>query len=258
LRPADWLAMRTYITRRVLHGLLVLWLVSLVVFSLVRILPGDAVIMQLDQAAAPTPEALKRARQELGLERPFLAQYRTWITGAVQGEGKLASGGSARTLAFGVPAKNPATGAAGNNVVRILAANTKAVPGPYKVASPASVRLEQSIKATDMEPAAVTERWEVRDQSGGTVTLTLEYQRALPARNKTEAKVYGGPDPSFFRIYRVDSGGDVLRSVPSAIDRVKRLQLRVTISDLKKAFDGSEQVVSVTALPWYVREVSLP
>ena len=78
--------MRTYITRRVLHGLLVLWLVSLVIFSLVRILPGDAVIMQLDQAAAPTPEALTRARQELGLERPFLAQYRTWISGVVQGD----------------------------------------------------------------------------------------------------------------------------------------------------------------------------
>src|SRR6266446_4685184 len=78
--------MRTYIARRVLHGLLVLWLVSLVIFSLVRILPGDAVIMQLDQAAAPTPETLTRARQELGLERPFLAQYRTWITGAVHGD----------------------------------------------------------------------------------------------------------------------------------------------------------------------------
>jgi len=78
--------MRTYVTRRILHGLLVLWLVSLVIFSLVRILPGDAVIMQLDQAAAPTPEALTRARQELGLERTFLAQYRTWVTGAVQGD----------------------------------------------------------------------------------------------------------------------------------------------------------------------------
>src|SRR5438034_10804284 len=78
--------MRTYIARRVLHGLLVLWLVSLLIFSLVRILPGDAVIMQLDQAAAPTPEILSRARQELGLERPFLAQYRTWISGAVQGD----------------------------------------------------------------------------------------------------------------------------------------------------------------------------
>src|SRR5215831_15287883 len=73
--------MRTYVARRVLHGLLVLWLVSLAIFSLVRILPGDAVIMQLDQAAAPTPETLARARQELGLERPFMAQYRTWITG---------------------------------------------------------------------------------------------------------------------------------------------------------------------------------
>jgi len=78
--------MRMYIARRFLHGLLVLWLVSLVIFSLVRILPGDAVIMQLDQAAAPTPEILARARQELGLERPFLAQYRTWVAGALHGD----------------------------------------------------------------------------------------------------------------------------------------------------------------------------
>jgi peptide/nickel transport system permease protein len=78
--------MRTYVARRVLHGLLVLWLVSLAIFSLVRILPGDAIIMQLDQAAAPTPEVLARARQELGLERPFLVQYRTWVTGALHGD----------------------------------------------------------------------------------------------------------------------------------------------------------------------------
>jgi len=78
--------MRTFVARRVLQGLLVLWLVSLAIFSLVRILPGDAVIMQLDQAAAPTPEDLTRARQELGLERPFLAQYRVWISGALHGD----------------------------------------------------------------------------------------------------------------------------------------------------------------------------
>ena len=78
--------MRTYVARRLAQGALVLWLVSLVIFSLVRILPGDAVIMQLDQAAAPSPEALKRARQELGLDRPFLAQYRTWLGGALQGD----------------------------------------------------------------------------------------------------------------------------------------------------------------------------
>src|SRR5881296_2707221 len=75
---------RTYVTRRLLQGALVLWLVSLLIFSLVRILPGDAVIMQLDQAAAPTPEVLARARQELGLDRSFLDQYRTWIAGSMQ------------------------------------------------------------------------------------------------------------------------------------------------------------------------------
>jgi peptide/nickel transport system permease protein len=77
---------RTYVARRLLQGVLVLWLVSLLIFSLVRILPGDAVIMQLDQAAAPSPEVLKRARQELGIDRPFVEQYRTWIGAALQGD----------------------------------------------------------------------------------------------------------------------------------------------------------------------------
>jgi peptide/nickel transport system permease protein len=75
-----------YIARRALQGLLVLFLVSFVVFSLVRLLPGDAIMMQLDQAAAPTPENLQKARQELGLDRPFLYQYFTWISGALHGD----------------------------------------------------------------------------------------------------------------------------------------------------------------------------
>jgi peptide/nickel transport system permease protein len=78
--------MGSYLARRVFQGLLVLWLVSLLTFSLVRILPGDAIIMQLDQAAAPTPEVLARARQELGIDRPLLAQYRTWMGGVLQGD----------------------------------------------------------------------------------------------------------------------------------------------------------------------------
>ncbi len=173
-------------------------------------------------------------------------------------EGKPAAAASTRTLAFGVPAKNATTGAAGNNVVRTFTTNPAGPPGAYKVGKLGSMRLEQSIKATDNEPATVSERWEVRDQSGGTVTLALEYTRALPARNKGESKVYGGPDPNFFRIYRTDAGADVLRSTATGVDRVKKVSLRVTIADLKKAFDGSEQIVSITAIPWYVREVALP
>ena len=163
-----------------------------------------------------------------------------------------------RRMAIGVPAKNATTGAAGNNVVRVLSTNPNDIPGPYKTSAPASLRLEQSIKATDMEPATVTERWEVRDRSGGSVLLALEYTRGMPTRGGGESKVYGGPDPTFFRIYRADFGGDVLRSVPMSVDRVKKLSLKVTTAELKKAFDGSEQIVSVTAVTWYQREVSLP
>jgi ABC-type dipeptide/oligopeptide/nickel transport system permease component len=47
-----------YVVRRTLQGVLVLFLVSLTIFSLVRSLPGDAILMQLDQAAALSKEDL--------------------------------------------------------------------------------------------------------------------------------------------------------------------------------------------------------
>jgi peptide/nickel transport system permease protein len=78
--------MWSYVARRALQGLVVLFLVSFLVFSLVRLLPGDAILMQLDQAAAPTPENLQKARQELGLDRPFLEQFRLWMSGVLRGD----------------------------------------------------------------------------------------------------------------------------------------------------------------------------
>jgi peptide/nickel transport system permease protein len=75
-----------YIVRRTLQGVLVLFLVSLTIFALVRSLPGDAILMQLDQAAALSKEDRARARQELGLDRPFWQQYGTWIRGVLHGD----------------------------------------------------------------------------------------------------------------------------------------------------------------------------
>jgi len=75
-----------YIVRRTLQGVLVLCLVSLTIFSLVHSLPGDTILMQLDQAAALSKEDLVRARQELGLDRPFWQQYGTWAGGMLHGD----------------------------------------------------------------------------------------------------------------------------------------------------------------------------
>jgi peptide/nickel transport system permease protein len=75
-----------YVARRCLLALLVLLLVSFVVFSLVRMLPGDTVLLQLSEFGALTPEALEQARRELGLDRPFLEQYGTWMWGLLRGD----------------------------------------------------------------------------------------------------------------------------------------------------------------------------
>jgi peptide/nickel transport system permease protein len=78
--------MWVYVMRRLLQGILVLLLVSLSVFSLIRMLPGDAILMQLDQAAALSKEDLARARQELGQDRPFWQQYGGWLSGVMRGD----------------------------------------------------------------------------------------------------------------------------------------------------------------------------
>ena len=67
--------MRYYVLQRVLLAILVLWLVHLMVFSMVRMFPGDVVMMRLAQDATMTRESYERARQELGIDRPFLVQY---------------------------------------------------------------------------------------------------------------------------------------------------------------------------------------
>ena len=75
-----------YILRRVLLAIVVLLLVSIGVFSIVRLLPGDAVILTLGEFSVLQPEALEEARHELGIDRPFVNQYGTWIWGVVRGD----------------------------------------------------------------------------------------------------------------------------------------------------------------------------
>ncbi|MGH7843671.1 MAG: hypothetical protein ACREQW_00665 [Candidatus Binatia bacterium] len=174
-------------------------------------------------------------------------------------EGKPVAGGTDRGLALVIPAKHAQTGEAAPYVIRVFTVNPQLLPGPYKnSALVATVRREQTLKGTDLDAGVGTEAWEIRDTAGGMIDLRLQYQRAVPARSKPEAKVRGGPDPNFFRLYRVDQGTDVVKSIPVGVDRVQSYQLQVTMAELRKLFDGSEQLVSIAILPWYVRQVFLP
>ncbi len=82
--------MGRYIVRRLLLLIPTLFIVSLLVFFLIRIVPGDAVDAQLAQAAtaggAATPELAEEIRHELGLDKPAVTQYFIWIGNAFRGD----------------------------------------------------------------------------------------------------------------------------------------------------------------------------
>lgn len=65
-------------------GLLTLIIVSLVIFCAVEMLPGDFAEAILGQGA--TPEAVTAIREQLGLDRPVVQRYLSWLTRAVQGD----------------------------------------------------------------------------------------------------------------------------------------------------------------------------
>ena len=103
----------------------------------------------------------------------------------------------------------------------------------------------------------VQETWAFTGDDGGTVQIQLQYVRGLPARQKVDGNVYSAAKPDFYRIYRFEMAADVLRG-PGAADRLRNFSFKATGGKIGALFDGSEQLVSVTAVPWYSRQVFLP
>ncbi|HEV3066481.1 MAG TPA: ABC transporter permease [Streptosporangiaceae bacterium] len=75
--------MATYFLKRLGLALITLWLLSLLVFFACQVLPGDPGRAVLGPLAAPS--AVAALDHQLGVDRPLLAQYGTWITGLLHG-----------------------------------------------------------------------------------------------------------------------------------------------------------------------------
>ncbi len=72
-----------FMLRRLLLGIVVLILVSIVVFLATQALPGDPARAILGRSA--TPASLAALRRQLHLDRPVLEQYLTWVSGLLHG-----------------------------------------------------------------------------------------------------------------------------------------------------------------------------
>src|SRR5688572_18864495 len=71
--------MYTYALRRLLLAIPVLLLASVIVFGLMRIMPGDALTALMAESGNVGEREMQKLRQDLGLDRPYHEQYFLWI-----------------------------------------------------------------------------------------------------------------------------------------------------------------------------------
>jgi peptide/nickel transport system permease protein len=72
------------IAKRLMLGLVTMFMVSVLIFCAVNLLPGDFAQAILGQGA--TPEAVEAIRRDLGLDQPIVQRYFSWFLGAIQGD----------------------------------------------------------------------------------------------------------------------------------------------------------------------------
>jgi ABC-type dipeptide/oligopeptide/nickel transport system permease component len=98
--------MLAFIVRRLLLTLPVIWIVISLVFGLIHMVPGDPVAQMLGEGASVGE--IEGLRHELGLDRPVLEQYRTYMTGLLHGDLGV-SFRNQETVASSIVQRYPAT-----------------------------------------------------------------------------------------------------------------------------------------------------
>jgi peptide/nickel transport system permease protein len=71
--------MHKYIIRRLLLAIPVLLLASLIVFGLMRVMPGDALTALMAESGNVGERELQKLRKDLGLDLPYYEQYLIWL-----------------------------------------------------------------------------------------------------------------------------------------------------------------------------------
>jgi len=75
-----------YVVRRIVDLAFVLLGVSILVFLMIRLIPGDAVDILLGANTDITPERVAALRERLGLDLPIWRQYLDWLGGVLRGD----------------------------------------------------------------------------------------------------------------------------------------------------------------------------
>jgi peptide/nickel transport system permease protein len=80
--------MTTYVIRRLILGVVVLIIVTIMVFLAMRLLPGDPIMMLVSESESKelTEQQIANLRHQFGLDKPMIIQYTSWLYGTVRGD----------------------------------------------------------------------------------------------------------------------------------------------------------------------------
>lgn len=80
--------MFAYVIRRLIQGLIIMLIVTLLVFIFMRLVPGDPLVLYIgaDEMSFATPERIAALRAELGLDKPAIVQYFNWLGDVLHGD----------------------------------------------------------------------------------------------------------------------------------------------------------------------------
>jgi peptide/nickel transport system permease protein len=78
--------MGAYLARRLMLMVLTLFGISVIIFVLLRVMPGNIVDILYDAGGYVNPQEKAKIEAELGLDKPILVQYFTWIGGLAHGD----------------------------------------------------------------------------------------------------------------------------------------------------------------------------
>ena len=78
--------MLAYIIRRIVYLIPVLFVLSVVVFTFIELLPGDIIDVMIGDEDIDDPEVRAALEKEMGLDKPIYVQYGKWIGRVLQGD----------------------------------------------------------------------------------------------------------------------------------------------------------------------------
>ncbi len=81
-----WKSTLKYICRRLLMSIAVLFIVTVMIFVIVRLSPGDPVKNRIGPYGDYSPQNVARIEKELGLDKPIVVQYGIWIGNCLKGD----------------------------------------------------------------------------------------------------------------------------------------------------------------------------